>query len=161
MLFHSLSWYQGGIIPGCFLSVVYLAMYLDRAAALSGLHVLSALRSYKLDQFLEESVRQCSSSLVWMQFCSWSCYHGAWERSWPEQACFGFTLVSLVAGFFCPYPFSCLYSEHRHPALFTTQLCSGHKVFCGHCPRTASMAVGAHAVVVWPQAWSPTCDIRT
>lgn len=56
MLFHSLSWYQGGIIPGCFLSVVYLAMYLDRAAALSGLHVLSALRSYKLDQFLEESV---------------------------------------------------------------------------------------------------------
>lgn len=31
-------------------------MYLDRAAALSGLHVLSALRSYKLDQFLEESV---------------------------------------------------------------------------------------------------------
>lgn len=42
---------------------------------------------------------QCSSSLVWMPFCSWSYYHGAWECSWPEQACFGFTLVS---GFVCP-----------------------------------------------------------
>lgn len=36
---------------------------------------ISIKRGYKLDQVLEQSVRQFSSWLAWMQLCAWSCCH--------------------------------------------------------------------------------------